>query len=75
MLQKFRSRASALFFALVAAMVAAPAAFAQTSTLGDTVSAAITATNPEITKVIGAMAAALVLIVAWVLIRKSFSGK
>ena len=74
MFKFLKSRASALFLAL-AAFVAAPAAFAQTSDLGTTVSTAIEAVNPQITQVIGAMAAALMLIVAWVLLKKAFSGR
>lgn len=73
MLQKFRAKFSATALALVAMLAVSPA-FAATGDIGDTVVAAITATNPQITAVVGAMAAALVLIVAWKLIKKAFTG-
>lgn len=62
-----------LFLAAVSAFVVGPVA-AQTD-VGTTVAAAIAEVNPQIVTVIGAMAAALMLIVAWALIRKAFSGR
>lgn len=72
MFNKFRSRASALLLGLVAAFVGAPA-FAQTTDVGTTVKTAIDAAGPQITLVIGSMATALVIIVAWKLIKKAFA--
>lgn len=74
MFQKARSRAAALFFALTAMLVGAPA-FAAGDDLSTTVVAAISGANPQIVAVIGAMAGALVLIVTWKLIRGAFGGK
>lgn len=74
MFKNLKTRASALLFALVAAMTVAPA-FAQGTDVGDTVATAIAAANPQIVTVIGAMAAALVLIVTWNLVRKAFGGR
>jgi hypothetical protein len=48
---------------------------AQSTDVGTTVSAAIATANPQIVAVIGAMAAALVIIVTWALVRKAFGGK
>lgn len=68
----FKSRASALLFALVTALTVTSSAFAQDD-VGTTVSTAIATAGPQITMVIGAMATALVIIVAWKLIKKAFT--
>lgn len=69
MLNKFRFKAGAVFAALLASFVALPA---MADDLSTPIVAAITGTNPQITAVIGAMAGAIVLIVAWKLISKAF---
>jgi hypothetical protein len=70
MLKKFRFKAGAVFAALLASLVALPA---MADDLSTEVVTAITGVNPQITAVIGAMAGAIVLIVAWKLIRKAFN--
>jgi len=72
--KKLGNKASALLVAMVAMFAAVPA-FAQTDDVGTTVATAIAAANPQIVTVIGAMAAALVIIVTWTLVRKAFGGK
>lgn len=59
-----------VFWALLGSFVALPA-MAQTGDIGDTVSTAIAGANPQITAVVGAMAAALVLIVVWSLVKRA----
>lgn len=69
MLQKFNAKLGLLFTMLTLALVGAPA---MADDLSTEVVTAITGVNPQIVAVIGAMAGALVLIVAWKLIRKAF---
>lgn len=72
MLQNFKNKGTALMLALVALLtVGAPA---MADDLSTEVVTAITGVNPQIVAVVGAMAGALVLIVAWKLIKKAFGG-
>lgn len=76
MFKSLLKHGKALSVAFVLAFVAiGNTAMAAAGDVGDTVVTAITAVNPQITAVIGAMAGALVLILAWQLIRKAFGGK
>lgn len=75
MFQKARNKLATLGLMLVAALTVGSPAMAATGDVGDTVSTAIAAANPQIVTVIGAMAAALVIIVTWNLVRKAFGGK
>lgn len=67
---KVKSLGTALMLALVTALVPV-AAMAQGTEIGDTVSTAIAGANPQIVAVVGAMAAALVLIVVWSLVKRA----
>lgn len=70
--KNLRTRASALLVAMALSLTVAAPAFAADG-VGTVVSAAITAAGPEVTLVIGSMATALVIIVAWKLIKKAFA--
>lgn len=72
MFNSARKRLAAMFLAFTAALVGLPAMADDVSTA---VVSAITATNPQIVAVIGAMAGAIVLIVAWRLISKAFAPR
>lgn len=74
MFKKLGNGARAFLLAMVAMLSVSPA-FAQDADVGSTVATAIAAANPQIVTVIGAMAAALVIIVTWGLVRKAFGGK
>lgn len=71
MFKQFGSRAKALFLALALSLVGTTSAFAQTDSVGTVVKTAIDAAGPEVTMVIGSVATALVIIVAWKLIKKA----
>lgn len=69
--RRFKASASALMFGLVC-MLTVGTASAQATDTGTTVAAAITAANPQVEAVIGAMAGALVIIVVWSLIKRAW---
>lgn len=71
MFNSTRKRLGAFFVALTAMLVGLPAMADDVSTA---VVTAITATNPQIIAVVGAMAGALVIILSWQLIKRAFGG-
>jgi hypothetical protein len=69
-LMNVKSKVLAAGTAITGALTAVPA-FAAGDDLSSGVVTAITGVNPQIVSVVGAMAGALVLIVAWSLIRRA----
>lgn len=71
MFKRFRNGAKALLAALALSFAAVGTASAQTTDVGTVVKTAIDAAGPQVTMVIGSVATALVIIVAWQLIKKA----